>query len=183
MERITVKEIAGLAGYNRSTFYQYYTDTYAVREEIEGIIFQELEQVGALLSEQADQLTLRELLQQLLEAGAGECCYLPGLLMGQDGAGFEYRLSLRLKELFGRIFTWEALDPTRQNYIMEYHIHGILGVVKYAMRCNREPTVDEIIDTLSVVSGKSAAELGSAPFSRQLRLNRGAEPGKTVEKG
>ena len=35
IERISVKEITELAGYNRSTFYEYFTDTYSVLEAIE----------------------------------------------------------------------------------------------------------------------------------------------------
>ncbi|MDD3306418.1 MAG: TetR/AcrR family transcriptional regulator [Acetobacterium sp.] len=35
IEKITVKEICALAGYNRSTFYVYFKDAYEILEEIE----------------------------------------------------------------------------------------------------------------------------------------------------
>ena len=35
IEKITVKEITMKAGYNRSTFYEYFTDVYDVLEQIE----------------------------------------------------------------------------------------------------------------------------------------------------
>ena len=35
IEKISVKEVCDRAGYNRSTFYEYFTDTYSVLEAIE----------------------------------------------------------------------------------------------------------------------------------------------------
>ena len=35
IEKITVKEITQMAGYNRGTFYEYFTDVYDVLDQIE----------------------------------------------------------------------------------------------------------------------------------------------------
>jgi len=43
IEKVTVQEIAKLAEYNRSTFYQYYSDVYAVLDEIENDVIKDWE--------------------------------------------------------------------------------------------------------------------------------------------
>ncbi|WP_277408818.1 TetR/AcrR family transcriptional regulator [Lacrimispora xylanisolvens] len=43
IEKITVKEITTKAGYNRSTFYEYYTDVYDVLEQIEASVLPDIE--------------------------------------------------------------------------------------------------------------------------------------------
>ena len=39
LSKITVSEVIEKAGYNRSTFYVYYSDVYAILEEIENSVF------------------------------------------------------------------------------------------------------------------------------------------------
>ncbi|MGM9537375.1 MAG: TetR/AcrR family transcriptional regulator [Candidatus Onthomonas sp.] len=169
--QITVKEIAALAGYNRSTFYQYYADTYAVLEEIEDLVLNTVEQAASFISERAQEMPLSEILNALIYGGHGNPHYLISLLAGPDSAHFECRLIDRLKGLFSRLFIWEGVDDNRKQFFMEYHINGILGVVKYSIRQGREPSTEEMITTLSVISGRPVSALVSEPFSALLRMN------------
>lgn len=179
--QITVKEITSLAGYNRSTFYQYYCDVYAVLEEIEDLLLTTVEQAASFISERAQEMPLSEILSTLIYGQQENPHYLIGLLAGPDSARFERRLIDCLKGLFSRIFTWEGIDDERKQLIMEYHINGILGVFKYSIRHDQEPSMSEMMDTLSVISGRPISALISEPFSELLRMNLVGWPSKPVE--
>ena len=45
IEKITVKEITNKAGYNRGTFYEYFTDVYAVLEDLENSLIPKLDEL------------------------------------------------------------------------------------------------------------------------------------------
>lgn len=169
--QITVKEITALAGFNRSTFYQYYADVYAVLEEIEDLVLNTVEQAAGFISERAQEMSLSEILSALIYGRHGNPHYLIGLLAGPDSAHFECRLIERLKGMFSQVFTWEGIDENRKQLIMEYHINGILGVFQYSIRQGREPSMSEMIDTLSVISGRPVSALVSEPFSALLQMN------------
>ena len=47
LNRITIKEITDLAGYNRGTFYQYFTDIYALSEDEEERILSAIRKIDA----------------------------------------------------------------------------------------------------------------------------------------
>ena len=179
--QITVKEIAALAGYNRSTFYQYYTDAYAVLEEIEDLVLSAVEQAASFISVRAREMPLSEILSALIYSPHGDAHYLIRLLSGPDSVRFECRLIERLKGLFSQLFIWEGIDENRKQLIMEYHINGILGVFKYSIRHGHEPSMSEMMDTLSVISGRPISALVSEPFSELLQMNLVGFPIKSVE--
>lgn len=54
IEKITVQEIATKAGYNRSTFYEYFTDVYDVLEQIEQSLLPAIEELPPLTSAEGD---------------------------------------------------------------------------------------------------------------------------------
>ena len=70
IEKITVGAVAGIAGYNRSTFYEYFSDVYDVLQQEEDALLQRmrfgapdkeglpLEEVVAMFEENADRLSL-----------------------------------------------------------------------------------------------------------------------------
>ena len=47
LNRITIKEITDLAGYNRGTFYQFFTDIYALSEDEEERILSAIRKIDA----------------------------------------------------------------------------------------------------------------------------------------
>lgn len=181
--QITVKEITALAGYNRSTFYQYYSDVYSVLEEIENLILDTVSKTADFISARANEMSFLDILNALIiYSPGGKNKYLSNLLARSDSARFERLLIARIKELFERLFTWTGIDENRKQLIMEYHINGILGILKYSVRQGREPSASELIDTLSVITGQPVSALTSEPFAKRLQLSLAGWPIKPVEK-
>ncbi|QNO15346.1 TetR/AcrR family transcriptional regulator [Alkalicella caledoniensis] len=50
IEKITVKEITNKAGYNRGTFYEYFTDVYNVLDEIENSLIPSLDELPVIVN-------------------------------------------------------------------------------------------------------------------------------------
>jgi AcrR family transcriptional regulator len=51
IEKTSVREIVGKAGYNRCTFYEYFTDVYDVLEQIEASILPNIEKHQGIIME------------------------------------------------------------------------------------------------------------------------------------
>ena len=59
IEKITVKDITTKAGYNRSTFYEYYTDVYDVLEQIESSVLPDIEKHKKIAQKKSMHIPLR----------------------------------------------------------------------------------------------------------------------------
>lgn len=178
-DQITVKEITDLAGYNRSTFYQYYKDVYDVMEQIQEIIFNSIEAFSRLAITTGHEKSLLEIAQSFLDSQKDVQPYLVTLLIKENDPVFERRLIEWVKSLFQQLFSWEETDPMLQDFYMEYHINGVLGIMKHAIRKGEQPTLDQLITSLAMISGHSIVELTTAPFANQLHI----KAPKEVEKG
>lgn len=170
IEQITVKEISDLAGYNRSTFYQYYKDVYDVMEQIQEIVFESIEAFSRLAVTTGHEKSLLEIAQAFLDTQKDVQPYLVTLLVKEDDPSFERRLVDWVKALFYQLFSWDETDPMLQDFYMEYHIHGVLGVMKHAIRKGEQPTLDQLIASLAMISGHSIVDLTSSPFADQLHV-------------
>lgn len=168
IEQITVKEVSDLAGYNRSTFYQYYKDVYDVLEQIIESVFEHIEAFGRHAAATAHEKSLLEIAESFIQSQSRVQPYLITLLVKETDSAFERRLIDWIKELFLQIFTWESSDPLMQDMFMEYHICGILGVMKHMIRKGQQPTLEQLVTSLAMISGHSILELTRAPFARQL---------------
>ena len=138
IERISVKEITELAGYNRSTFYEYFTDTYSVLEAIEEELLdyardklrRELPPPLAV-NYPSIELTA-EALRPLsdLYSEKGEAF---SLLVGERGdPSFQSRYKRMVKAvLFDMMGKPSAKFDVRANIISEYTASAIIGAVSY----------------------------------------------------
>lgn len=141
IEKITVQEIANKSGYNRSTFYQHFTDVYDLLNFVENDI---LDYIREKLKnkEQAD---ARDILLLFEEKGA----YLDALL-GDYG---NMRLIEKLKgEIFsdGQKFCIPK-DSSVTPYLIEFHISTAFSLLRLWQRRQKDLPPDKLlclIDTL-----------------------------------
>lgn len=130
LDKITVKEITDLAGYNRGTFYTYFADVYEVLEmekklllPSEEIIINRLK----TLSNDAD--TLQRTLKDVPDC-IRENRVRIAILLGPEGdPGFQHQLKAR----FRRVILNYAHDIGIQElsdyeYIIDYHVSGMIGM-------------------------------------------------------
>lgn len=155
IDKITIKEITVHAGYNRSTFYQYFTDVYDLLNYIEDDLLTAMKQSwktesGALLSPDLGQLLL------LFE---NKEHYLRAVFGDYGSIHFLERLKRELpldeiKKLFPQE---EKLLP----YLLEFHIATSLSLFRVWLKNGKDIPADvlfELIHNLYTNGSSSLAE-------------------------
>lgn len=128
IEKITVRDIAATAGYSRATFYEYFTDVYAVLEYIENdlLIFLQSTITKHIQNVSAGIFALTEMIRLYEEKGE----YLTKLL-GKDGDPmFTDRMKSTLKPILG-YFMQIDIQNTELQFAFEYTISAIIGALIY----------------------------------------------------
>ncbi len=134
IEKISVKEICKLAGYNRSTFYEYYSDCYAVLETIEEDLlefarFKLTKELPASIAKNFPEIhldaeTLAPVSSLYIEKGE----YF-SVLTGEKGdPSFQYKFKRSVKELLIEMLD----DPSKEfdlsaSIISEFTASAIIG--------------------------------------------------------
>ncbi len=129
VKQITVGEIARLAGYNRSTFYEYFTDTSDLLQQIEEELLQYLQQELAELSQDADPDSLGNSFRLLFHS-LNQRAYC---LMGPNGdPSFSQRMISEFLPWFARYLGISSSQPSlRLDYIIAYASSAIVGFMQY----------------------------------------------------
>ena len=130
MEQIHVKEVIAKAGYNRSTFYEYFSDIYAVRTAMEEEVIQYIKS-----GIQNHHPTETDLLRLLLEKEE----YLKVLLGTHGSVHFQDRLK---KELLSEKASLDASDKL-QAYLNEFHLSVSLSMYRLWLQ-KKDLSLDEL---------------------------------------
>lgn len=130
LEKISVREITALAGYNRGTFYLYYQDVYDLLNQIEDELLDELQQL------------LEQRLPGVLEHNLSEyMSFVVGinLIHAEYGAVLlssrgDPRFAARFKELLAPVLRRYVLDgkgftDTESELLLEYHLSGLQAML------------------------------------------------------
>lgn len=132
---VTVKEVAAGAGVSRCTFYQYFQDVYALRDEIEGVLIERIRdglEHGGKPSPES--------LVPLFESSAPETLAVLGV---HGRAHFLERLAC---ELPGGLLaaTSPVCPPELAPYLLRFHISTTLSVLETWEAQGRDLTTDEL---------------------------------------
>ena len=164
IEKITVQELAVLAGYNRSTFYEYFSDIYAVRDYAEDDVLRCMEDVlpadgGNFYDEKTvirNAMLLFEEKKSCLDA-----------LLGDYGS---IRFQNRLKERFPLhpIPFQISRDDPRFPYLTEFHVSAVLSILRLWLKRGQDLSSAELFEliyqlssgALERASGLEGAETG-----------------------
>ncbi|MEK3833777.1 TetR/AcrR family transcriptional regulator [Paenibacillus sp. FSL M7-0896] len=145
IEKITIQEIAKRSGYNRSTFYQYFTDIYELLDYVEERVFRSIKEEMA--SREFSTHTFQDALQCL--ENAEEISILKALLGDYGSVRFIERLKREIpfERLIVDLPANEALAP----YIIEFYISTLMSMFRLWIRNDKDLSSEELvklIDTL-----------------------------------
>ena len=145
IEKITIRELCVLAGYNRSTFYSYYDNIYDLLEnaveDLTSLIRVKLEGVKDI-----KQFIENNAIQQIfLNAMKGNEHYIE-LLMKQQ---HHYILGEKIKVFFIPIFN-QGIHVKEANekyidYIISYHLSGAFGMLKHWLESGKNIEDQELV--------------------------------------
>lgn len=129
IDKITVKDICNLAGYNRSTFYQYYMDVYDVLHKFEYQLLDEVNKFVIRLVEQANNLDASQALQAIFGVFARHNKYIIVLFGPHGDTEFTHKVVENLKPIWIKyFFITEHYTPAEVDLLMEYYISGLLSM-------------------------------------------------------
>lgn len=132
IEKISIKEITELSGYNRGTFYLYYKDIYDILEQSEAEI---LDKISCLLRDNLKAIIdqdLNGLIKSVLELVNPYSSYATILLGNNGDPSFTAKLKEILKPLLILCFNEYGDNYTdyQKKLIEEFWLSGILGLVQ-----------------------------------------------------
>lgn len=164
IQKVKVKEIADLAGYNRSTFYEYFKDVFEIQEYIENSIFDYLEQE---IFSDLDLLNDEDVINKLTMLYETKAEYLSVLLSEKGNPMFVKRFKNFFKE---KMFQSLPIDNLHQNpyvhYLFEYVLSAEIGVITYWYQANDELSLREIIQLIRSLHMKATQK----EFIKFIRL-------------
>lgn len=129
IEKISVKEITDKAGYNRSTFYQYFIDVYDVLDTIEKSLIPTLNELPPIMIGSTQRGMPIEAFFELYEKNRK---YYSVLLGEKGDPAFVGMLKNTIKPLIMQEIT-SGLDVDRVelDYVLEYTLSAMIGVMSY----------------------------------------------------
>jgi len=129
IDKITVKEITHKAGYNRSTFYEYFHDAYDVLDKLEETLIPKLGELPPISVISKDFGLPTDLFMDLFEHNKQ---YYAVLLSENGDPAFASRLKSVIKPLLMSVFTEPSMPiNTTLDYTFEYTLSAMIGILSY----------------------------------------------------
>jgi AcrR family transcriptional regulator len=150
IEKISIQEIASGAGYSRGTFYKYFTDVHDILEQFESSLLRKLES-----SKPTDFLSSAELnpIEKLVLLFEEDSKYYTILLGNKGDPSFISKMKSTLKpEFIGLLIEHNDEKFNRHDYIIEYNLSAMIGLLNYCysqeMPLCRQEIIELILDMM-----------------------------------
>jgi AcrR family transcriptional regulator len=129
IEKITVKDITNKAGYNRSTFYEYFVDVYDVLEHIENSLIPSIDELPPLTIPSGTFGMPLEMFVKIYEQNSK---YYSVLLGDKGDPAFARKLKNSIKPTLMKVFEHKPnIDQLKMDYIIEYTLTAMIGIMSY----------------------------------------------------
>ena len=129
IEEITVKEITNRAGYNRGTFYEYFSDVFDVLDDIENSLIPSLSELPPVSTPSGSFGMPIEAFLTIWEQNAK---YYSVLLGDKGDPAFASRLKNSIKPIIMKsLEDIPDTDIEDMEYILEYTLSAMIGVMSY----------------------------------------------------
>lgn len=141
IEKITVREITTKAGYNRSTFYEYFNDVYDVLEQIEESLLPNIEDMPPLLPTMGNESVPIDSFIKLYSSSSKYYTVLLGY-NGDPAFAGKIKNGIKAKLL-------EQLETSESNmeidYTLEYMLSAMIGILTYWFKNNENISKEDLV--------------------------------------
>lgn len=165
IEKITIKDITEKAGYNRSTFYQYFKDVYDVLDQIELAL---LPDISKDFLNGSDKFTPDQLVSNITKTFQRNSKYL-SVLLGDHG---DPQFALKMKSIILPIMhQLVAVDFESKHfrYIFEYYFSALIGVLTYWVNNDKQLSTEELTTLLMEILSKDVKNLFHTQIETQKK--------------
>lgn len=147
IEKITVKEIIQKAGYNRSTFYDYFEDVYDVLEQVENSIIPTLDELPPIqITTQAIGMPF-ELFVEMYEQNN----HYYSILLGDNGdPAFASKLKQAIKPLLHHTLQHQVnINTIELDFILEYLLSAMIGTMSYWFDHGQALSAEQLVSLIT----------------------------------
>ncbi len=141
IEKITVREITTKAGYNRSTFYEYFNDVYDVLEQIEESLLPNIEDMPPLLPTMGNESVP---IDSFIKLYSSSSKYYTVLLGDNGDPAFAGKIKNGIKAKL-----LEQLETSESNmeidYTLEYMLSAMIGILTYWFKNNENISKEDLV--------------------------------------
>ena len=152
IEKITVKEITAKSGYNRGTFYEYFTDVYHLLDEIENSLIPTVDELPAYSTSSGDNLGLP--LDKFLQLYEKHSKYYSVLLGEKGDPAFASKLKNQIKTSLTVFFGEKTLNIQEVDYTLEYVLSAMVGIMSYWFNQNQSIPKEQLMQIIQNISAK-----------------------------
>ena len=139
IEKISIQEIANKSGYNRSTFYQYFTDIYELLDYVEEGVLKSINEEMA--SRELSTHTFQDALQCL--ENTEEISVLKALLGDYGSVHFIERLKREIP--FERLIVDLPTNNILAPYLVEFYISTLISLFRLWIRNDKDLSSEELV--------------------------------------
>lgn len=145
IEKISIRELTDTAGYNRTTFYNYFSDIYDVLDYIENSSIRYVKK--NIIIDMKKENPSKQFINTFLNIYENWESYIKVLLSNQNSAHFTDRLK---KELFNSCMDAFNLPKNniRAEYILDFYLSAIISVISRWIRNQSEMSSLEMANLL-----------------------------------
>lgn len=159
IEKITIKDITDSAGLYRSTFYEYFQDSYAILEEIESNL---LKSYDSLISNVPDIQTVAEAKELLIVFYAQNAEHI-AILTGPEGdPQFVVKIKHKVADVLQNLFP-NHLNSLEADLFIETAASTVISILNYWYAHKSELTMEEVL----AISSKFFIH-GLLPFFQEI---------------
>ncbi len=126
IEKITIQEIADKAGYNRTTFYQYFEDTYHLLSYMEDCIVSYIQK--SIVTRIGEIPEKEKFVQLFTDMYCENNKYLKVLFNSVNYHRFEQKLKRILTPAFEKQICL-TLDNVQAEYIIDFYLSGMISII------------------------------------------------------
>lgn len=143
LEKITVKEIAQRAGYNRGTFYEYFTDVYDVLDQIEQSLIPTLGELPPTTKMDSNIDMPFNMFLKLYEQNSKYY----SVLFGDNGdPAFASKIKSSIKPLIMKAICKKIdRNDIEIDFILEYILSAMIGILSYWFRMDKVLPAENLI--------------------------------------
>lgn len=146
IDKITVKEITQKAGYNRGTFYEYFTDVYDVLEQLEESLIPTIHELPPVsIGNQNTGMPL-DMFMTLYEQNSK---YYSVLLGDKGDPAFASKLKNSTKPVIKQAFHEKFnIDPIEFDFILEFVLSAMIGIMSYWFRQDKILPAEDLVSLM-----------------------------------
>jgi len=157
IERISIKEICQIAGYNRSTFYEYFIDIYDVLEQIEDKLIPTKELLPPINIMSKKFGVPLEIFLKIYE----ENSEFYSVLLGDNGdPSFATKLKNSTKKLLKEEIQEDIkMDSANLDYLLEYVLSAMIGIMSYWFKSGKTISLNELISLITLINERGISDI------------------------